>query len=374
MEDVVRSHSLSLGVVGLPNAGKSSLFNALTKKAVPAENFPFCTIDKNVGVVEIPDKDLDDLSNFFNAKKVVPSAMTFVDIAGLVKGASKGEGLGNQFLSHIREVDVIVYVLRAFSSSEIVHVYNRVNPVEDFEIVQSELILKDIETVEKKLANVKRNAKSGPSKEEALQLDVLENVLKWLNEGKPAIEMQFSEDGQKVVNELWLLSNKRRVFVLNTKEGLETEKLAEWEDRLAEISNDPNKKFILRADVKLLSELAGLDEEEFNEYVELLGGKPTTIEDIIECAYDRLNLLTFYTGSEKECNAWTIERGVSIKSAAGVIHSDLAKNFITADVISVQDLVRVGGWNNAKESGLVKNMGKEYVVKDGDYVIILANG
>jgi len=373
MGDVTRSHTLSLGIVGLPNAGKSSLFNALTKKSVPAENFPFCTIDKNVGVVEIPDERLKQLTQFFNAKKVVPSAMTFVDIAGLVKGASKGEGLGNQFLSHIREVDVIVYVLRAFNSSQIVHVYNRVNPVEDFEIVQSELILKDIETVEKRLAAVVRNSKSGVTREGALEIEVLENTMKWLNEGNPAIDMTYSQEGKKVVDRLWLLSNKPRVFLLNTKEGLESESLQEWENKLAEISKDNQKEYILRADVKLLSELAGLDEKGMNEYIELLGAKPKTVEDVLACAYERLNLITFYTGSEKECNAWTIEKGANVKGAAGVIHTALSQNFISADVVNVLDLIKVGGWNKAKEAGLVKNNGKEYIVKDGDYIIILAN-
>jgi ribosome-binding ATPase len=371
--EVTRSHTLSLGIVGLPNAGKSSLFNALTKKAVPAENFPFCTIDKNVGVVEIPDRRLDELSNFFSAEKVVSSVMTFVDIAGLVKGASKGEGLGNQFLSHIREVDVIVYVLRAFSSSEITHVYNRVDPVDDFEIVQSELILKDLESVEKRLANEKRNVKSGISREAAMHLDVLERLIKGLNEGIPVIDMRFNSEEKDFVYSLWLLTNKQRVFLLNCKEGLDEESISQWEDKLAEISDDPNKDFIFRVDIKLLSDLASMEEAEFNEYVELLGTKPITVEDIIMYAYKRLNLLTFYTGSKKECNAWTIESGATVKSAAGVIHTDLEKNFITADVVNVDDLLRVGGWNKAKEDGLVKNNGKDYIVKDGDYIIILAN-
>lgn len=373
MEDVVKSHTLSLGIVGLPNAGKSTLFNALTKKMVPAENFPFCTIDKNVGVVEIPDERLEKMSNFFNAKKVVPSAMTFVDIAGLVKGASKGEGLGNQFLSHIREVDVIVYVLRAFPSSEIVHVYNRVDPVEDFEIVQAELILKDIESVQKRLESVKRNAKSGITRDTQLQIDVLESVYKWLNEGKPVIDMVLSNEGKVIVDDMFLLSSKPRVFILNCKEGLESEKLSEWENRLGEISNDLNREYILRADVKLLAELADMTKEEANEYMELLEGEPVTVENIIKYAYQRLNLITFYTGSEKECNAWSIGEGANIKSAAGVIHTDLGKNFITADVVNVDSMIDNGGFNKSKEIGIVKNVGKEYIVKDGDYIIVLAN-
>ena len=373
MKEAVRSHTLSLGIVGLPNAGKSSLFNALTKKSVPAENYPFTTIDKNVGVVEIPDERLGKLSSFFNAQKIVPSVMTFVDIAGLVKGASKGEGLGNQFLAHIREVDVIVYVLRSFSSGEIVHVYNRVDPVDDFEIVQSELIFKDLEVVDKKLASVIRNSKSGVTPDIQLEISVLEKIQKGLNEGIPVIELEFSKEEKDIVYDLFLLTSKPRLFLLNCKEGMDEEKLNEWENKLGEISKDNEKKYILRADVKLLSDLASLSEEELNEYVELLGRKPVTVEDVIKCAYDRLNLITFYTGSEKECNAWSIERGADVKSAAGVIHTDLEKNFITADVVNVENMINAGGWVSAKEKGLVKNHGKEYIVADGDYIIILAN-
>jgi len=373
MESVTRSHTLSLGIVGLPNSGKSTLFNALTKKSVPAQNYPFCTIDKNVGVVEIPDKRLERMASFFKAQKVVPSAMTFVDIAGLVKGASKGEGLGNQFLSHIREVDVILYVLRAFKSEEIVHVYNRVDPVDDFEIVQSELIIKDLESVEKRYDTVKRNSRPGVTDEMQLELDTLQIVLKGLNEGIPAIDIKLTDEQRNILRELWLLTNKQRVFILNCKEGLEEEKMEEWKKQLGEISTDPNHTYILEVDVKLLSDLASMEEEELNEYIELLGKQPITVEDVIMSAYHRLNLITFYTGSEKECNAWSIESGANIKSAASVIHTDLGKNFITADVVNVDEMIDIGGWNRAKEEGLIRNHGKGYIVKDGEYIVILAN-
>lgn len=373
MENVTRSHTLSLGIVGLPNSGKSTLFNALTKKSVPAENYPFCTIDKNIGVVQIPDKRLDRLSEFFKAEKIVPSAMTFVDIAGLVKGASKGEGLGNQFLSHIREVDVIVYVLRAFKSEEVVHVYNRVDPVDDFEIVQSELIIKDLESVEKRYGTVKRNSRSGITESIGLELSALEKVIKGLNEGIPVIDMSLNDEESEVIKELWLLTNKQRVVVLNCKEGLEEERIEEWKKELGGICKDEGGKYVLEVDIKLLSDLASMNEDEFNEYVELLGKKPVTVEDVIMSAYDRLNLITFYTGSSKECNAWSIEKGADVKSAASVIHTDLGKNFITADVVNVHDLIDVGGWNIAKEKGMIKNHGREYIVKNGDYIIILAN-
>jgi len=204
---ITKSHTLSVGIVGLPNAGKSTIFNALTKKSVPAENFPFCTIDKNVGVIEIPDERLDRLSKFFDAQKRVPSAMTFVDIAGLVKGASEGEGLGNQFLSHIREVDVIMYVLRAFPSEKIVHVYDRVDPVDDFEIVQSELILKDIESVQKKLNSVEKLARVG-KKDAQKEMVVLEKLLEQLNKGVPVIDIDLTSEEKEIINNLWLLTSK----------------------------------------------------------------------------------------------------------------------------------------------------------------------
>ncbi|MGI6423453.1 MAG: redox-regulated ATPase YchF [Candidatus Dojkabacteria bacterium] len=373
MSKVVRSHTLSLGIVGLPNAGKSSLFNALTKKAVPAENFPFCTIDKNIGVVEIPDERLGKLAKFYDALKVVPSTMTFVDIAGLVKGASKGEGLGNQFLSHIREVDVIVYLLRAFRSDEIVHVYSSVDPVRDFEIVQSELILKDLEVVEKRLALARKESRSSSEQLTKQEVEVLEKVVKSLNEGVPVIEMKLEEEEIERIDSLFLLTAKERVFVLNCKEGLDSERILEWERELAKISGDSEMRYILRVDVNLLSDLADMKEDEFKEYVDLLGSRPATVEDVIMCAYRRLNLITFYTGSKKECNSWSIEGGASVKNAAGVIHTDLAKNFITADVVNVDEMIEVGGFNKAKESGLVKNHGKEYIVRDGDYIVVLAN-
>jgi GTP-binding protein YchF len=360
---VTRSHSLSLGIVGLPNSGKSTIFNALTKLQVPAENFPFSTIDKNVGVVEIPDGRLKQMSDFFHAQKIVPSAMTFVDIAGLVKGASKGEGLGNQFLSHIRETDVIMYVLRAFESKEIVHVYERVNPIEDFEIVQSELIFKDIETVEKKLASVNKMARVGDKEAEA-QMNILEKVMEDLNQGVPVVEMQLSDDEREYIYDLWLLTSKKRMFILNTKEGLETEKISKWKEELEGRTHD----LVLMADVKLLGEM-----EDENEYKELLGYVPKSVKDIIKGAYETLNLITFYTGSQKECNAWTIEKGANVKEAAGVIHTDLERNFITADVVKLEDMLNAGGWVKAKELGLVKNHGKDYIVEDGDYVVVLAN-
>jgi GTP-binding protein YchF len=363
---VTKSHTLSVGIVGLPNSGKSTIFNSLTKKSVPAENYPFCTIDKNIGVIEIPDSRLDRLSKFFNTEKRVPSAMTFVDIAGLVKGASKGEGLGNQFLSHIREVDVIMYVLRAFPSQEIVHVYDRIDPIDDFEIVQSELILKDIESVEKRMKSVEKLARAGDkvAKEEQV---TLQKVLDSLDKGEPVVDMNLNSEQKEHISNLWLLTSKPRMFVLNCKEGVGEEDLKMWEDKLKKyVEND--KQYILKVDVKLIGEM---DNPE--EYEEMLGYKPSTVEDVVKSAYNRLNLITFYTGSKKECNSWTIQEGATVKEAAGVIHTDLEEGFVTADVVNVDDLIDAGGWVASKDGGIVKNHGKDYIVKDGDYILILAN-
>jgi len=369
----VKSHSLSVGIVGLPNAGKSTIFNALTKMSVPAENFPFCTIDKNVGMVEIPDERLEKLAKLYNAKKVVPSVMKFVDIAGLVKGASKGEGLGNQFLSHIREVDVVMYVLRAFESSEIVHVYNRVDPIEDFGIVQSELILKDIETVEKKQQMVDKEARIDKSSDIQMQKDVLDRIMENLNNGNPVIDLEFSDEEREFVKELWLLTNKRRMFILNIKEEVREEKLEEWRRRLGELTGDSECKYIVCADVKLINDMAGLEEDEKKEFIGMFNEKPVDMEEVIGIAYDRLNLITFYTGSEKEVNAWTVENGANVKEAAGVIHTDLENSFISADVVPLDIMIEEGGWQKAREKGLIRNHNREYLVNDGDYIIILAN-
>jgi len=369
----IRSHSLSVGIVGLPNSGKSTLFNSLTKNTVPAENFPFTTIDKNIGVVQIPDSRLDRLELFFHSKKRVPSAMTFVDIAGLVKGASKGEGLGNQFLSHIREVDVIMYVLRAFNSEKIVHVYDRVDPVEDLEIVQAELILKDIETVEKRLNEVSRIAKTGDEKA-LMETSLYERLLKWLGEGKPVIEFLRNAKEEEAVHDLWLLTDKKMMYVLNVREGSDQADIQNWQSKLEEFIPDESRDYVVKADVKLIGELSEMDDATRGEYLGMFESKPNDLEDIIKVAYNRLNLITFYTGSEKEVNSWTIEKGATAKEAAGVIHTDLGNTFITADVINVDKMIDLGGWNTSKESGEVKNHGKEYLMEDGDYLVVYSNG
>lgn len=365
---IKQSHSYSLGIVGLPNVGKSTIFNALAKMSVAAENFPFCTIDKNVGVVEIPDERLEKLSKHLNAEKTVPSAMKFVDIAGLVKGASKGEGLGNQFLSHIREVDVIMYVLRAFRSENIVHVYERIDPVEDFEIVQSELILKDIESVEKRLDTVEKLKKIG-DKEGTKEYEVLVKVMKNLNQGIPVIDMGLSKEDEPYISDLFLLTSKKRIFILNYKEGIDREEVEEWKREI----EGKSKGIVLIVDVKFVGEMAKMSEAEIEEYSSMLEIKPELVSDIINAAFKTLDLITFYTGSQKECNAWCIQKGATVKEAAGVIHTDLEEGFVTADIVNVERMIDVGGWVEAKEEGIVKNVGKEHIIEDGDYMIVLAN-
>jgi hypothetical protein len=369
---VKRSHSLSIGIVGLPNSGKSTIFNALTQSAVPAENYPFCTIDKNVGVVKIPDPRLAKMANFLKSDEIVPSAMTFVDIAGLVKGASKGEGLGNKFLSHIREADAIMYTLRAFHGEEIAHVYERISPADDLKIVRSELILKDITTVERKLGEIKDHAKSGMTDELELKIETLEKILQGLSNEKPAYTVEIKDEAREFLRDLWLLTNKPAFYVLNIKGGIDEPQLKKWIQELKQTIPDQEKDFIILIDCRMEVDIVDLEESEKSELIEMVDDYHST-KDIIEMAYNRLNLLTFYTGNEKVANAWTIEKGATVKEAAGVIHTDLEQNFVASEVVNVEELINAAGWNAAKENGLIRSEGKDYVVQDGDYVNILAN-
>ncbi|MBN2101184.1 redox-regulated ATPase YchF [Candidatus Dojkabacteria bacterium] len=369
---VTRSHSLSIGIVGLPNSGKSTIFNALTHSVVPAENYPFCTIDKNVGVVKIPDERLKRLASHLKAKNVVPAAMTFVDIAGLVKGASKGEGLGNQFLAHIREADAIMYMLRAFKSESVAHVYGEINPVEDLEIVRSELILKDMETLEKKLRELHNKAKAGITDEIKMQVKTLEDVRKAMNDGRPAYEVKLSEEAEKFLWEMWLLTDKPSFYILNVMGGVEEPDLVRWIDSLKGKIADDEENFMMTVDCKMEGEMEGLPESEREELIGMVENYHS-VDNIISLAYRRLDLITFYTGNEKEANAWSIARGATVKEAAGVIHSDLEENFVVAEVVNVDKMIEAGGWVAAREKGLIESHGKEYVVQDGDYVNVLVN-
>lgn len=348
---------LSLGIVGLPNVGKSTLFNALTKsKQADAQNYPFCTIEPNVGVVEVPDERLEQLAKVSKSKKIVPTAIEFYDIAGLVKGASEGEGLGNKFLSHIRETDAIVQVVRSFSDNNIIHVGGRVNPQEDAGVINLELVLADWQTVSNRLEKTKKNAKGTALKDAQKEIDLLEKIYKQMEEGKPARNLEYTDDEMEIVKDLHLLTMKPMLYVVNVDEGGHINEQVEEGVPQIEIS------------AKIEAELADLSPEDRKEYMKELGMETSGLDKLITESYKLLNLVTFLTSGEPETRAWTVKEGTKGPEAAGVIHTDFIKGYIKADVCNWQDFVQYNGWSGIKESGKLKLEGKEYVVKDGDVV------
>ncbi len=368
---VVRSHSLSIGIVGLPNSGKSTIFNVLTKSSVPAESYPFCTIDKNLGVVKIPDEKLEKLAMIFKSEKIIPSAVTFVDIAGLVKGASKGEGLGNQFLSHIREASAIMYVLRGFKSEKVAHVYDKISPVDDLKIVRAELILKDLETIQKKMAELKAHAKSGVDSKQKSKIEIIEKIQSNLSNEIPAYVTKLSDKQKEFVSELWLLTDKPAIYIVNIKGGVDEPELEGWKKELKMIVPEEEKDFIIPVDCKTEGELDGLKNDEKDEMISMVDDYHG-VKDIIDIAYKRLDLVTFYTVNENEANARAIQKGSNAKESAGVVHSDLEENFVAAEVINIDKILDLGGWVKAREVGEVKNVSKDYIVEDGDCIQVLA--
>jgi len=359
--------SLRIGIVGLPNVGKSTLFNALTKSGIEAENYPFCTIDPNIGIVEVPDKRLIEIDSVINSQKIINTAIEFVDIAGLVKGASQGEGLGNKFLSNIRNVDAIIHVVRCYENENVTHVEGSINPKRDIEIIETELILKDIETVSKRLEKIKRDVKAGRKKEEN---ELLETLLSHLNDGK---NLNTLNNDHELMRELNLLTDKPILFVINVSEediidGTNNTAL----NLLHEYLNSRNENFVNICS-SLEQEIAGLEDIDQKEYLEEFGLKEPALNSLIRKAYKMLSLHTFFTAGPQEIRAWTIQINDNAFDAAGKIHTDFQKGFIKAEVYHYLDLLKYKSELSVKEAGLIKQEGKEYIVKDGDIMLFKFN-
>lgn len=359
------------GIVGLPNVGKSTLFNALTATAAAqAENFPFCTIEPNIGRVAVPDERLDALAKAAGSANIIPSQLEFVDIAGLVKGASKGEGLGNQFLANIRETDAIIYMLRCFDDPNIVHVEGSVDPIRDSETIETELLIADMESLEKQIANIQRKAKS--DKVAAAQLALMERTKAVLDEGKPARLVDVPADQRKVFKTFGLLTSKPVLYVCNVSEEDAAEG-NEWSKSVEDMAQEKNAECV-RVCAAIESEIAQLtDAAERAEFLETIGLSEPGLNKIIRAGNKLLNLQTYFTAGPKEARAWTIPVGAKAPQAAGVIHGDFEKGFIKAEVIAFDDYISNGGENGAKEAGKMRQEGKEYVVADGDVILFRFN-
>ena len=359
---------MKLGVVGLPNVGKSTLFNALTNGKAMAANYPFCTIDPNVGVVAVKDPRIDALTKLYNSKSTVYTTIEFVDIAGLVKGASKGEGLGNKFLSHIREVDAIVHVVRCFEDENITHVDGSINPIRDIETITLELIFSDMDMVERRIDRTKTAMKGG-DKKYLVELDILKRLYATLESGKPARSMPMTKEEEDYVKSLFLLTSKKVIYVANVEEGGENNSAFQ---KVNEYAKNENSEAVALC-VKLEEELAELEEEDRLMFMEELGMSESGLDKLVKKCYSLLGLISFLTAGEKETRAWTIEKGTKAPQAAGKIHSDFEKGFIRAEIVDYDTLIECGSFNAAKEKGKMRSEGKDYVFKDGDVVIFRFN-
>ena len=358
--------ALTAGIVGLPNVGKSTLFNAITKAGALAANYPFATIDPNVGIVEVPDSRLFKLEEMVQPKKTIPTTFEFTDIAGIVKGASKGEGLGNKFLSHIREVDAICQVVRAFDDENVTHVSGRVNPLDDIEVINMELVLADLESVDKRLPKIEKMARQ-KDKTAEMELRILTRIKEALEDGKPVRSIDFNEDDQKWVNQAQLLTSKKMLYIANV-----------GEDEIGDEDNDKVKAIreyaekedseVIVISAKIEEEIATLDDEDKKMFLEDLGIEEPGLDRLIRTTYDLLGLSTYFTAGVQEVRAWTFRQGMPAPQCAGIIHTDFERGFIRAEVTSYEDYVEHGGENGAKEAGKQRLEGKEYIMKDGDIV------
>ncbi|HAR6241355.1 TPA: redox-regulated ATPase YchF [Staphylococcus pseudintermedius] len=358
--------ALTAGIVGLPNVGKSTLFNAITKAGALAANYPFATIDPNVGIVEVPDTRLTQLEAIVNPKRTVPTTFEFTDIAGIVKGASKGEGLGNKFLSHIREVDAICQVVRAFDDENVTHVAGRVNPIEDIEVINMELVLADLESVEKRLPRLEKMAKQ-KDKTAVNEVRILTRIKETLENGQPVRSLEFNDEDQKYVNQAQLLTSKSMLYVANV-----------GEDEINDVENDKVKAIreyaaqedseVIVISAKIEEEIATLDEEDKAMFLEELGIEEPGLNRLIRKTYDLLGLATYFTAGVQEVRAWTFKEGMTAPQCAGIIHTDFERGFIRAEVTSYEDFVAHNGEQGAKEAGKMRLEGKDYIMQDGDVV------